>query len=398
MDHVVSKSREASGGYFGICRSVVPVFVRKYNFRDCERSIHRSPHQPTMSLIPAIATVSLGRAAAGHQLPSKIRSAAAHSIRGVEIFYECLEQRAIELTGSLSADGLLEAAAETAYSCKQYRIKVVCLQPLLFFEGLTDKAARAAAFERLKLWFKLCHILETDLIQIPTNFQQHDTTGEADQIVTDLTEAALLGLQESPVIRLAYEGVSWGTHIDTWDGSWEIVKRINLPNLGLCLDTFHVTARLWGDPAATTGRRPTGDTDLTASLEKMVTELDVDKVFYIQVGDAERLSSPITPHHEFYDPKQHERMSWSRNARLFAFEHDKGAHLPVDQVLDTLVRRLGYRGWVSMEIFSTGLYKQDLDLPEHLVRRAEISWEKTIQFLKHREIVSDQCLANPSLL
>ena len=85
------------------------------------------------------------------------------------------------------------------------------------------------------------------------------------------------------------------------------------------------------------GRRPTGDTDLATSLEKMVTKLDMDKIFYIQVGDAERLSPPITPHHGFYDPKQHKRMSWSRNARLFAFEHDKGAHLPVDQVLDTLV-------------------------------------------------------------
>lgn len=158
--------------------------------------------------MPAIATVSLGQAAAGHQLPSKIMSAVSHSFRGVETFYECLEQRAIELTGSLSADGLLEVAAETAYLCKQYRIKVVCFQPLLFFEGLTDKAARAAAFERLKLWFKLCHILETDLIRIPTNFQQHGTARVAGQIVADLTEAALLGLQESPVIRLAYEVVS----------------------------------------------------------------------------------------------------------------------------------------------------------------------------------------------
>lgn len=91
-------------------------------------------------------------------------------------------------------------------------------------------------------------------------------------------------------------------------------------------------------------------------------------------------------------------MSWSRNARLFAFERDEGAHLPVDLVLDTLVRRLGYRGWVRRDMFSTSLYKQDLDLPEHLARRAKTSWGKTIQFLKHREDVSDQCLANPNLL
>lgn len=206
------------------------------------RSVDRPHRHTVMSLIPAIATVSLGQAIAGHQLPAKIKSAAAHSIQGIEIFYECLEQRALELTGSLSEHGLLEAATETANLCNQYGVEIVCLQPLLFFEGLADKAARAAAFERLKLWFKLCHTLGTDLIQIPTNFQQHDTTGDVDHIVADLTEATLLGLQESPVIRFAYEGVSWGTHVDTWDGCWEIVKRIDLPNLGLCLNTFHITA------------------------------------------------------------------------------------------------------------------------------------------------------------
>jgi len=338
-----------------------------------------------MSLIPAIATVSLGRATAGHQLPEKIRAAAAHSMKGIEIFYECLEQRALNLTGIVGDGSLSEAATEAAELCTQYGVHVVCLQPLLYFEGLTDKTSRDTSFARLRTWFRLCHILGTDLIQIPTNFQQHGTTGETDRIVADLTEAALLGLQESPVIRFAYEGVSWGTHIDTWDGSWEIVKRVGLTNFGLCLDTFHITARVWGDPTEPIGRRVSGDVDLTASLEKMVAELDVSKIFYVQIGDAERLSSPIAPHHEFYDSQQPERMSWSRNARLFAFERDEGAYLPTELVLDAIFRKLGYRGWVSLEMFSRELYERDPKLTDRFARRAEKSWRRTIEFWTQNE-------------
>lgn len=301
-----------------------------------------------MSLVPAIATVSLGRATAGHKLPAKIKAAASHSMKGIEVFYECLEQHALDITGNIKDQSLLKAAKEVAELCNEYGMRIVCLQPLLFFEGLTDETARVAAFERLKFWFQLCHALETDLIQVPTNFQQHGTTGETDQIVVDLTQAAMLGLQESPTIRLAYEGISWGTHIDTWDGSWQVVKRIDLPNFGLCLDTFHIAARVWGDPMAVTGQRRTGDVDLVASMEKMVAELDVSKIFYVQTGDVERLSSPIAPHHEFYDSHKPGRMSWSRNARLFAFEHEKGAHLPTNSMMDTLFRRLAYRGpWMG---------------------------------------------------
>jgi 4-hydroxyphenylpyruvate dioxygenase len=334
-----------------------------------------------MSLFPAIATVSLGRATAGHALPDKIKSAAAHSFQGVEIFYECLEQYALSLNGSVSEHSLTRAAKETKALCDDLGVSVVCLMPLMFFEGLTDPRDRTKSFQRLKLWFKLAHALGTDLIQVPTNFQQEGTTGDKDRISTDLREAAVLGLQEVPIIRLAYEGVSWGTHIDTWEDTWEIVKRIDLPNLGLCLDTFHIAGRVWGDPASATGKRSTGDIDLTASIRKMVAELDVSKVFYIQIGDAQRLSSPLVPGHQFYDAQQPKRMSWSRNARLFPFEVKNGGYLPISQVLFTLLHQLGYSGWASMETFSSELHEQDAGLPERYALRGEIAWGKTLRLL-----------------
>ncbi|KAL6863500.1 hypothetical protein ACO1O0_003755 [Amphichorda felina] len=298
-----------------------------------------------MSLVPAIATVSLGRASAGHSLFKKVEQAAAHSFKGVEVFYECLEHHASTLPGGLSNTNILLAAQQTRILCDQHGIAVICLQPFGFFEGLESKHARAAALEKLQFWFRLAHALRTDLIQIPSNFLQQGASGDLDMITADLAEAARLGMNESPVIRLAYEGVSWGTHINTWEGTWEVVKKVNMPNLGLCLDTFHIAARVWGDPTAESGRRQTGDADLAATLKTMAENLDVGKIFYIQVGDAERLASPLIRGHQFYREEQPDRMSWSRNARLFAFEHNRGAYLPIEPILDVIIRQLKYKGW-----------------------------------------------------
>ena len=341
-------------------------------------------HPFIMSLLPAVATVSLGRATAGHSLPDKIMRAAAHSMQGIEIFYECLEQYAYDIAGVADERSLLQAAVETKGVCDRNSISIICLQPFMHFEGLTSEKARAAAFQRLKLWFKIAHALGTDLIQVPTNFQQEGTTGSLARITADLREAGLLGLQEEPVIRLAYEAVSWGTYIDVWEDAWEVVKLVDLPNVGLCIDTFHVAGRVYGDPAAVLGRRPTGEADLNASLCRMAEELDVHRIFYIQVGDAQKLSPPLDSDHPFYDIQQPKRMSWSRNARLFTFEHDKGGYLPVDKVLDALVR-LGYRGWASMETFNHELYGLDPALPEHYATRAEQSWRRILQFLKKKD-------------
>lgn len=334
-----------------------------------------------MSLLPAIATVSLGRASAGHSLFEKIKQAAAHSFKGVEVFYECLEHHARTLPGGLSNDNLLLAAQQTKRLCGRLGVAVVCLQPFTSFEGLESPQARAAAFEKLQFWFRLAHALGTDLIQIPTNFLQQGVTGDLDVITADLAEAARLGMNESPVIRLAYEGVSWGTHIDTWEGTWDIVRRVNMPNLGLCLDTFHIAARVWGDPTAESGRRRTGGADLAATLDKMAEHLDVRKIFYIQVGDAEKLAAPLVKGHRFYNEQQSARMSWSRNARLFAFEHERGACLPIEGILDVMIRRLKYKGWVSLETFSYEMYEEDATIPAQYAQRGEKSWERMLEFL-----------------
>ena len=71
--------------------------------------------------------------------------------------------------------------------------------------------------------------------------------------------------------------------------TWDIVKAVSMPNFGLCLDTFHIAGRVWADPAAISGKNVDGPEALANSLVKMVDELDVNRMFYVQVRDAKFL-------------------------------------------------------------------------------------------------------------
>ncbi|TKA56362.1 hypothetical protein B0A49_10858 [Cryomyces minteri] len=256
-------------------------------------------------------------------------------MKGIEVFFECLQFHARTLEGGLNDANLLVAAHEVRKCCDFHGITVMTLQPFIFFGGLTESLAHAEAIESLRLWFQLVRVLGTELIQIPTNFLPQKTTGDHNRIIADMTEVATMGMKQEPPIRFAYEAVAWGTHIDTWDGTWDIVKAVNMPNFGLCLDTFHIAGKVWGDPTAISGRNVNGPDELAMSMAKMIAELDVNKIFYVQVGDAELLYPPC------------------------------------------------YRGWLSLESFNRDLFSERNDLTSEYAGRAEASWntlnEKILQ-------------------
>ena len=83
--------------------------------------------------------------------------------------------------------------------------------------------------EKLTLWLDLAAALGTDIIQIPSNFSSNDTTGDTDKIVADIREIAELAAQRTPVVRLAYEALAWGLHVDLWQQSWDIVTKSRPP-------------------------------------------------------------------------------------------------------------------------------------------------------------------------
>jgi 4-hydroxyphenylpyruvate dioxygenase len=142
------------------------------------------------------------------------------------------------------------------------------------------------------------------------------------------------------------------------------------------LDTFNIAGRIWADPASLDGMNPNADAVLKASMNRLVERVDVRKVFYVQVVDAERLSRPLVEGHEFYVPEQPARMSWSRNCRLFALEEERGGYLPVVEIARVMFDKLGYEGWVSLELFSRTMADSSPGTPKEHAKRGSESWKK----------------------
>jgi 4-hydroxyphenylpyruvate dioxygenase len=341
----------------------------------------------------AISSMSLGRCWAGHSLAYKLDMARKYGYQAIELFHEDLADVADRFFSDTSASESQPsepsqvsqlAAAEHIYEmCRTRGIQILCLQPFMHYDGLIDRAEHAAKLKKLDVWIGLARALHTDIIQVPSNFlPPEQVSGDLDLIAADLQELADIGLRVSPPIRFVYEALCWGTRVDVWERCWEVVKRVDRPNFGMCLDSFNIAGRVYADPASPTGRTPNAEGALKESMARLVAEVDMQKVFYVQIVDAERLSEPLVKGHAFYNPDEPKRMSWSRNCRLFYGEKERGAYLPIRDVAAAFFHGIGYRGWVSLELFNRRMSEEGADVPEELARRGAISWNKLTRDLK----------------
>ena len=314
-----------------------------------------------------------------HDLPGKLMQAATYGFEGIELFIDdldCYAERTFQ-------GNRIEAAKQTRRLCERLGMTIICLQPFSMYEGLLDRAeSHRLINEKLPVWFTLARALGTDMIQVPSNFLGPDpetgkprTTGDHGVIVRDLQRLADLGAGAG--FRFVYEALCWGTHVNTWEASWEIVRDVNRPNFGLCLDSFNIAGRVYADPASPTGCTPNAAADLAASLDRLrQAKIDPEKIFYVQLVDGERLDAPLDEKHPFHVPGQPTRMSWSRNARLFPFEESRGGYLPIVDVARVFFDDLGFRGWVSLELFSRTVADLDPFVPADHARRGMESYQK----------------------
>ncbi|TFB00765.1 hypothetical protein CCMA1212_007323 [Trichoderma ghanense] len=345
---------------------------------------------------PSICTVSLGRSSAGHTLEHKLDMASKYGFQAIELFFEDLLDLANTIPGGDPVSNQLAAAAIIRQLCDDRKLSILCLQPFMHYEGLVDRDLHQKRLEDAKFWVRLAHILGTDLILLPSSFlSPSEVSPDMDVIVRDMVEIAEIGLGASPVIRFAYEALCWGTRVDTWEGSWEVVQRVDRPNFGLCLDTFNVAGRVYADPSVSSGRTENCDEATEASLRGMMASVDPTKLFLVQMADAEKLAGPLDSSHPFYHPEQPPRMSWSRNARLFYGESHHGGYLPVKRILEVIIRDIGYQGWLSFEVFNRVLLERDERIPETMARRAAQSWksmERELAFERSRVRYKAQAL------
>ncbi|MFE5407539.1 TIM barrel protein [Microbacterium sp. NPDC056569] len=123
-------------------------------------------------------------------------------------------------------------------------------------------------------------------------------------------------------MRLAYEAVPWG-RVRTTERAWRLVQRTDHAAFGLCLDSFHLLSQ-GNDPA-------------------VVAEVDIDKVFHVQLADAPRLNMDVR--------------EWSLHYRMFPGQ----GSLDVAGLLGRLMAR-GYDGPLALEVFNDVYQQED---PRH---------------------------------
>ncbi|KAF9075067.1 4-hydroxyphenylpyruvate dioxygenase [Rhodocollybia butyracea] len=348
---------------------------------------------PLSKLPIVIASMSLGRAAV-HDLEPKLAAAQEAGFDGIEVFWEDLVYHAKNYVSSkqredlsaleLNEEAMVKSAEQCKALCDKHGLSVLVLQPFTNYDGLVDKEKHEMMIAKMGVFIKVAKALGTDMIQIPSQMDSAGTTGEIDKIIQDITEIGHLGLREDPPIRFAYEALSWGAHVNLWQQAWEVVDRVNLPNVGTVLDTYHILANVYGDPTRSSGQREAGPADLAMSLNEMSRAGPnlVKKIFYIQLSDAERLDPPLSPSHPFWDPEMKTRMMWSRNARLFPCEPELGGYLPVKDVAKVLFEDIGYRGTVSLEVFSRSMFEPGERVPEEHAQRGMKSWRNMLSELE----------------
>ena len=215
-------------------------------------------------------------------------------------------------------------------------LRVTGFQVLRDFEGLTGHL-HAYKVDVAKAMLGMCRDLGSRVLLICSSASAH-ATGQFDRLVADLQKLAMLAVPLD--IRIAYEALSWGRHVNLYTQAWELVQAADRSNLGIALDSYHILAHASG-------------------LEPLE-EIEARKVFLVQLSDFlwQEVRSP------------EDRIETARHSRVFPGE---GVHS--DSVIE-LVRKLdamGYRGDYSFEVFNDD-YKQ-LPLPLVAQRaRQSVKW------------------------
>ncbi|MCQ0170198.1 4-hydroxyphenylpyruvate dioxygenase [Pseudomonas sp. S12(2018)] len=241
----------------------------------------------------SIATVSLSGT-----LPEKLEAIAAAGFDGVEIFENDL----------LYYDG---SPREIRQRCTDLGLDITLFQPFRDFEGC-PRGRLARNLERAERKFELMQELGTDLVLVCSNVSA-DALGGQQLLIDDLSLLAERAAAHG--VRIGYEALAWGRHVNTWQQVWDIVRQADHANLGMILDSFH-TLSLKGDPSA-------------------IAQVPGDKIFFVQMADAPILAMDV--------------LEWSRHFRCFPGQGEfdlPGFLAPILQA--------GYRGPLSLEIFNDG--------------------------------------------
>jgi sugar phosphate isomerase/epimerase len=215
-------------------------------------------------------------------------------------------------------------------------LRVTGFQVLRDFEGLSGHL-HAYKIDIAKAMLEMCHDLGSRVLLVCSSTSAH-ATGDSGSLRKDLQKLAMLAVPYG--IRIAYEALSWGRHVNEYTQAWDIVADADRANLGIAIDSFHILA-------------------MGTSAEPLE-EIVAAKVFLVQLADF--MWREIR--------SREERIDTARHFRVFPGE---GVHSAGVAELVRTLDRLGYRGDYSFEVFNDDY----MQLPHAVVTeraRRSVKW------------------------
>jgi len=329
--------------------------------------------------IVAYSTDSAGMHAS-HSLPKKLAAISKAGFTHVELAFPDLESYASQLNpgykslgrnGSGDLEVLCEVARKVREMCEELGMGVLVVHPFSRFEGYTDPIKREESFERAKSWFKILKALNCQMLQVGSS-DDPSSSSDLGVIIQDLQDLADEAAKENPPIKIAYEMWAWGSHINTWEHTWEICKQVDKPNFGLCLDTFQISARLYVDPTSPPQLLPSADQNLENSLRKLTETIPPEKIFYFQISDGSNRVSTDNLQKDANEQGISPLYAWSNKWRPLPFmdtskEHHVGnpfasgygGFLPILEIIRAVLGT-GWDGPWSYEVF----YEKEMSLDD----------------------------------
>src|SRR3954465_12640116 len=152
-------------------------------------------------------------------------------------------------------------------------------QPFRDFDA-DDPGVLAANLRRAERKFDVMEQLGTDLVLVCSSVSPH-ALDDDDRIAEQLRGLGARAAERG--LRVCYEALAWGRFVNTYERSWEIVRRADHPAVGLCVDSFHILSR---------GSDPAG-----------IADIPCEKLFFLQLADAPVMDMDV--------------LQWSRPYPLF---------------------------------------------------------------------------------
>jgi sugar phosphate isomerase/epimerase len=215
-------------------------------------------------------------------------------------------------------------------------LRVTGFQVLRDFEGLAGHL-HAYKVDIAKAMLEMCRALGSPVLLACSSTSAH-ATGGFDALAKDLQKLAMLAVPYG--IRIAYEALSWGRHVNEYPQSWDIVAEADRSNLGIAIDSFHILAMRTGPER----------------LEEIVP----GKIFLVQLADF--MWREIR--------SREERIDTARHFRVFPGE---GVHSGEVAELVRTLDRLGYRGDYSFEVFNDDYTQLPVAVVAERARRS-VKW------------------------